>query len=1167
MPIATAVVARALDFRYVVRPHPLTSYPLISSPMTTPTLRVALALPVLASSLAFAQGRLGYYRQPTIRGNTIVFVAEGDLWKVGAAGGVATRLTTHPGDEASPRLSPDGSRVAFTAEYEGAAEVYVMPTSGGLPKRLTFDSSRCTVAGWTSGPEPRVIAGTNRFSTLPNTQLTLINPGTDAATISREVVPLAQASDGTFDGAGNLFFTRLAFQGSQTKRYKGGTAQNIWYFASGADEAKPLFADFTGTTYNPMWHSSGRVYYLCDQDGTMEVWSMKGDASDRRQETNHQGETERLLDVKSAAIDGDRIVYQLGADLWLYDLAKRASSRLEVRLDSDFDQTRENWVEKPMDYLTSVAVSPDGSRVVLTARGEVFVAPKEPGRLVQLPRKDAARYRNARFMPDGKTILLMSDESGEVEFWTAPSDGVGGLTQLTTDGRVLRWEGVPSPDGSKIAHHDKDQKLWVFDSESGASVCIETNGVDTFGSLGWSPDSRYLAYTAWASNFNRQAKVYDSKAATTHVLTTDRFDTAEVAFAPDGERVYLLSDRNIRTVVGSPWGALQPEPYFDKKTLVYTIPLKKGLRSPFRADDEVSAAAKEARKEEEKKKEEKEKNDKKDDGAGSDKPTSDEKLKDAGEKEAQPKDGTEAPHAAEIEFEGIIERIELVPVPAGNYSAVSVGAKRLFFMSSESGGSSSLAAVDIATKDVEVKTIVKDATAYELSRDGKSLMVRKGAGVFVIDAGAGANADLSKAGVDLSNWKFPLIPREEWRQMFVEAWRLERDYFYDTGMHGTDWPALLQRYLPLVDRVTTRGELNDLISQMVGELSALHIFVRGGDQRRPPLSIAPASLGAVLERDEAAGGFRVARIYRADPDYPDRRSPLAAPGVDVAEGDLIEQVNGRPALGSPDVGALLRNQSGRQVLLTVRPKGGGDARRVIVTPISMGSEEDLRYHEWQFTRREIVEKDGGGDLGYVHLRAMGGENMNEFARGFYPVFNRKGLIIDVRHNRGGNIDSWLLSRLLRKAWFFWQPRVGDPFWNMQLAFRGHVVVLCNERTASDGEAFTEGVKRLNIGHTIGTRTWGGEIWLSSSNFLVDGGIATAAEIGVYGPEGDWLIEGHGVEPDQVVDNLPHATFKGEDAQLRAAIEYLKKKIEAEPVAVPPIPAHPDKSWGENSRRR
>jgi tricorn protease len=513
-----------------------------------------------------------------------------------------------------------------------------------------------------------------------------------------------------------------------------------------------------------------------------------------------------------------------------------------------------------------------------------------------------------------------------------------------------------------------------------------------------------------------------------------------------------------------------------------------------------------------------------------------------------------------IDLDGIQARLIEVPVPPGNYSELALNDTALFWLSTPAGDKKAiLSAAAIARDEVEVKTVTTDVKGYELSADGEKLLIQKEDELYIVDAGADA-AKLEKKEVNLEHWALSVQPREEWKQMFVEAWRLERDYFYDRGMHGVDWPAMRKKYEPLVERVNSRDELADLTAQMVSELSALHIFVKGGELRKGPDEVQPASLGAELARDEAAGGYRVAHVYQSDPDEPEEVAPLARHAVRVQQGDVIELINGVRVLSVPDVGVLLRHKAGRQVLLRVKPAGGGASRDVIVTPQSAEEAANLRYREWEYTRRLAVEEQGKGDIGYVHLRAMGGENFTEWARNFFPVFTRKGLIIDVRNNQGGNIDSWILSRLLRKAWFHWTQRVGQaPSWNMQFAFRGHLVVLCNEMTASDGEAFTEGFKRLGLGKVIGTRTWGGEIWLSGENFLVDKGIATAAEFGVYGPEGAWLIEGHGVDPDVVVDNLPHATFKGEDAQLKAAIAHLQKMIKEKPVEVPPVPKYPNKA--------
>jgi tricorn protease len=464
--------------------------------------------------------------------------------------------------------------------------------------------------------------------------------------------------------------------------------------------------------------------------------------------------------------------------------------------------------------------------------------------------------------------------------------------------------------------------------------------------------------------------------------------------------------------------------------------------------------------------------------------------------------------------------------------------------------------LEITNDDPKPKTIIDDLRSYEISADGKKMLVHRGDNLYIQNADAGKLEEDKR--VNLNGWSFVINPRDEWRQMFTESWRLMRDYFYDRNMHGVPWKETLQKYLPLVDRVTDRSELSDLMADMMGELSALHIFVSGGDMRGSPDRIPVASLGAEFKRDETAGGWKITHIYQADPDYPSEQSPLKAPGLDFKKDDTFLAFNGVSLLSVAHPEMLLRNQVNKQVLVDYLDAETGEKRQAIVKPHSGSSDADLRYDEWEYTRRLKVDELSDQKIGYVHLRAMGSANIAEWARDFYPVFQRDGLIIDVRHNRGGNIDSWILEKLLRKAWFYFQGRAGKQTWNMQYAFRGHVVVLCNEFTASDGEAFSEGFKRLGLGKVIGTRTWGGEIWLSFSNRLVDQGIASAAEIGVYGPEGHWLIEGHGVEPDITVDNLPHETFNGKDVQLEAAVKYLQEQIKNDPRPVPPVPTYPNK---------
>ncbi|HEX9729704.1 MAG TPA: S41 family peptidase [Gemmatimonadales bacterium] len=1069
-----------------------------------------------ADAAAQQSGALGLYRYPALRGDVLVFAAEGDLWTVSADGGVARRLTTHAAEETNPVISPDGTTLAFTARYEGPAELYTMPIGGGVPTRWTYEGDASVATAWS--PDGRLVYTTRHYNGLPKPQLVQL----DLRDGTRSLIPLADASEVAFDGTAALYFVRPAYHNNVTKRYTGGTARDVWRFAQGAEEAVELTGSYDGESHSPMtWN--GRVYFVSDRDGTMNLWSMAATGGDLRQHTRHSG-----WDVKNPALSDGRIVYQLGADLWRFDVASNADRRLAITLVSDFDQLREKWVTNPMDYLTSAHLDPAGERVVLTARGRVFVAPVGDGRLVRASRKDSVRFRDVAFMPNGDSLLGLSDETGELEFVAIPANGVGADRRLSNDGTMLRFAGVPSPNGRYVAYDDNNNDLWILDVRAGTRRKVSENQ-EGIGDFSWSPDSRWLAFAMRAPNSFVQIRLFSLTDGVRVPVTSDRVNSFSVAWDPGGTFLYFLSDRNLRSLVGGPWGARQPEPYFDRQIEIYHVALQRGVRSPFRPKDElgVTPAA-----------------------AGSD----------PAERERQ------AP-TLRIDTEGLAGRVKRVPVPPGNYSGLSVNDKVLFWASRGSGpdAQTDLMGMTIGNDDPEPVTMVADIRSAELSADGRKLLVRRGNALHVIDAKASTVSDLADSRVDLSGWSFPIDVREDWRQIFIDAWRLERDYFYDPSMHGVDWDATLRKYLPLVDRVTTRDELSDLIGRVVGELSALHTSVRGGDTRTGEDNVSVPTLGARLFRDPAAGGYRIDHIYETDPDYPDEKSPLADPDLDVHNGDVIVAVNGVATLERNDIGALLRNQAGRQVLITVKPGGAGadatrrgESRDVIVVPAS--NEYALRYEDWVYSRRQRVEEQGDGRIGYVYLSAMGGGNLTEWYRQFYPVFNRQGLIIDVRDNNGGNIDSFILEKLMRQAWMYFKDRVGQPTWNMQYAFRGHMVVLVDQNTASDGEAFADGFRRLGLGPVIGARTWGGEIWLSSVNRLTDGGLARAPMTGVYGPEGEWLIEQWGVVPDIVVDNLPHATFNGADAQLDAAVAYLREQIARDPRTVPAPPRYPNRGF-------
>jgi tricorn protease len=1091
----------------------------------------ALFVASLLAASSRAQPVAGYYRYPAIHGDTLVFTAEGDLWQGSTSGGEARRLTSHLGLESNAAISPDGRQVAFTAHYEGPSEVYVMPLEGGLPVRLTYEGQNAVVAGWT--PDGRVLYATSHYSTLNGLQLVAI----DSRTRVRTLVPLAEAAQGAYDDTGNvLYFTRYKDQGSRTKRYRGGTAQNIWRFAKGDNEAAPLTSGYLGTSCWPMWWK-GRVYFASDRDGTMNIWSMKPDGSDLRQHTRHGD-----FGVKSPSLNAGRIAYQNGADLWLYDIASGKTAIIPVTILSDFDQTRERWITKPAEHVSNMELSPSGDRVALTVRGKVFVVPAGQGRLAEIAGREGVRYDQATFMPDGKSVLVLGDETGEMEFWSAPADGVGSLAQITHGSANRRMIGLPSPDGQWIAYTQHEASLWVQNVKTGESrhVADSAGFMFDYPDFSWSADSHLLAFANNAANNDSVIYLYDVTSAQTIPVTSDRVNSASPSFSPDGKWLYFLSNRSFHSAVEAPWGPYQPEPYIPNPTKIYQLALGIEARSPFQPEDELSAAA--AKPEADRK-------------ADPDKKTEPEKKADL--------PAEKKPAATVLVAEGIQSRLWVVPVKAGRYDHLHATEKALYMLDTEAPDEKGetharLLAVEIKRKDVEAAVLRPDVKDYRVSSDGTKLLIRENDDFFVTDAVQKPIDGLEKGKLNLDPLKFSFLPRDDWKQMFTDAWRMHRDYFYDKAMHGVDWKAALAKHLPLVERVTDRYELDDAIAYMVSEISALHTFVENDDMRKTPDEIAVASLGASWTRDEARGGYRLEHVYQGDPDYPETLSPLQKPGVGIHDGDVVLAVNGIPTLSVPDADALLRNQSGVQVLLRVQPTAPGEAFSRIVIPIDAHAAMSLRYADWELSRRKRVDSAAANTIGYVHLRAMGEKDIEQWARDYYPVLNRPGLILDLRHNQGGNIDSWLLSRLSRRDWMWWAPRNAKVTENMQESFRAHLVVLVDAWTASDGETMANGVRHLKLGKLIGTRTWGGGIWLSFDNTLVDGGIASAAELGSFIPGEGWTVEGAGITPDIVVDNPPAAVFRGEDPQLDAAIRYLKEEIEKDPRPTPTPPPYPNK---------
>ncbi|MCB1609332.1 MAG: PD40 domain-containing protein [Xanthomonadales bacterium] len=1077
---------------------------------------------VLALLSAWVVAEPAYYRDPAIHQDTVVFSAEGDLWRVSVDGGSAQRLTTDPGQETQPQISPDGKQIAFVASYHGVPEVYLMPMAGGIPRQLSFDASRVMLSPF--APTGEVVYASGALIGPAGTLgLRMVDPRSGR---SRNL-PLAEANQAGFDEQGQrLWFTRFGLQVSTDNAldYRGGAMARLYQFDLGSDrEAQPVAADWSANLIRPMvWQ--GRIYLIADADGRPNLWSMLPDGSDRRALTQH-----RDFSVSSASLHDGRIVYQHGADLRLYDIAQGNDRLLSISLASDFAQRQPRFIKNPLKFAESLYPDPRGSQVALTARGQVLLASVGPRRRVELAIPGGARAREAVLIGDGKRTALILDHDGKSELWSFPSDGSGPGERLVGDAGTHLWRLFPSPDGRWLAYADKLAQLWLLDLNGGNPRMLERGafgGDDGYAAVVWSADNRYLALARPDSAMQRnQIVLVEVASGRRAVLTSDRYESFAPGFSADGQWLYFLSNRQLTPTPSSPWGDRNTGAFFDKRAQLYALALQPGLRFPFAPNDELAPApAKKAEKDE-------------------------------------PKPAAPLPAVA---FDGLAQRLYQAPLPAGNYSALAVAKERLYLLelASVNDQKGKLIQFAITSDNPRPETFAEDLSAFALSADRSKLMLVKAPAdpnigltdVYVVEAAAKPPEKLPEFQLRLAGWSLEVSPPAEWRQMYADAWRMHAQFSFDPSMRGQDWTAVYHKYAALLPRLADRADLDDLLAQMSAEHGILHSQVRGSDLRSDPNLPAIGTLGArYVQTDQ---GLELARIFRSDPELPAAAGPLRQPGVDAEEGDRLISVDGRPVANQGDLAAALRERVGQQVLLVLQ-RGERSPHRTVVIPISPDADALLRYGDWVEGRRLAVEQAGDGRLGYLHLRAMGAADMANFVREFYAQYDREGLIIDVRRNRGGNIDSWIIDKLLRRTWAFWQqPGFNNRNWNMQQSFRGHLVVLADQYTYSDGETFAAGVKALGLGPVIGMRTAGAGIWLSGRNRLLDGGMARIAEFPQYDHQGRWLIEGNGVAPDIEVDNLPYETAKGGDAQLDRGIAELLARLQREPIPDPaaqPLP--------------
>lgn len=1099
---------------------------------------------ILAGGSAFGQPGIDarMLRMPDVSAREIVFVYAGDIWIVPKSGGTAHRLSSPEGEETFPRFSPDGTHIAFTANYDGNADVYVIPTTGGTPKRVTYHPMVDRMADWHPDGKSLLFSSPRESGRQRFNQLFLVD--SSGGLPRRLLVPFGEFASLSPDGRTLAFMPRTR-DFRTWKRYRGGMAPDIWLF----DLENFSSENITNSNANdahPMWH--GRTLYFLSDRGAEKrynIWAYDLDRKAMRQVTRLADE-----DIHFPAIGPEEIVYEAGGRLYLLSLSD--SSVREVKVDVVTDQrTLRPRIQNVSRPLSSADLSPTGRRALFEARGEVFTVPAEHGVIRNLTRDSGVAERSPAWSPDGEWVAYWSDRSGEYELTLRKADGSGEEQQVTHLGPGFRYDPFWSPDSRKLAFVDQAQRIQVLLRDSGEVIQIGQGKYLSHGALSnfrvsWSPDSRWIAYPKDTERRSRSIVIYDLDRRTESSVTSGYWDDGEPEFDPDGKYLYFLTDREMAPI----YSAFDNSWVYANSRRIAAVTLKAetpSLLAP-RNDDESAT---------EKSKKEKDPEAAPGDGeAGSPAPATKEGgsgEKPSGEGEATPRKGEVKP--VEIDFEGIELRIVILPPPAGNYSSLRAAPGKVVYRKLPPAGAPPRSRADLTFYDLkerEEKTVLSGVDWFTLSADRNKVLVRQENNWFIVELKPAQKAEKALRVAEL---EATVDPRAEWRQIFNDAWRIQRDYFYDPNMHGVDWNAMRSRYGRLLDDCVTRWDLNFIIGELIAELDASHTY-RGGGDTESTRERGVGMLGVNWALD--GGAYRIQRIIRGAPWDTDVRSPLAEPGVEVKEGDYVLAVNGIPIDPERDPWAAFQGLAGKTVQLTVnsRPELEG-ARSVLVETLS--TEDRLRHLEWIESNRRRVDEATGGKVGYIYVPSTGRDGQAELARQFYAQFDKAGLIVDERFNSGGQIPDRFIELLNRPAVSFWAVRDGMDWQWPPVAHFGPKVMLINGWSGSGGDAFPYYFRNAGLGPLIGTTTWGGLIGISGVPGLVDGGSVTSPTFRMYGTDGKWFEEGRGVVPDIEVVEDPTAMARGTDPQLEAAIQEVLRRLESAPAVRPPRPPYEDRS--------
>jgi tricorn protease len=1101
--------------------------PVVGDTMRRPFAVVALALIVMltvpvptlqAQPTADDSTLTRLLRYPDIHRDRIAFVYAGDIWIVPTTGGLARRLTSHEGMELYPKFSPDGRWIAFSGEYDGTRQVYVMPGEGGTPTQLTFyndvgpmpprGGTDYRIYGWTPDGS-HVVFRANRLPWGVRVGRPFQVPVTGGLETPL-AIPESGGADLSPDGT-QVVFTPMDREFRTWKRYRGGRAQDVWVYDLEANTARQI-TDAPATDNQPVWVDE-TVYFTSDRDWKLNLYAVGPQGGEAAKVTFHED-----YDVLWPSGGPGGVVYENGGWIWRFDPSSRETTKVPIRVAGDLPFTRPT-LKDVSDGIQSSAISPSGARALFEARGELFTVPAEHGQLRNITRSQGVREMDPSWSPDGKWIAYLSDRSGEYEIYVRAQDGSDDERRITTDGEVWRFPPVWSPDSKRLAFGDKRQRLQVVDVENGRITDVDRSETNDITDFAWSPDSKWIAYRKTADTRLAQIWVWSLDGGDPAPLTDPMVASYSPAFDPEGRYLYFLSNRDMNLTF-SGW-----EAYFvyTGPTRVYAATLNADEPRPFqpRSDEEEPDGGAEE--------------DESDNG------------NDDGEKNG---DGDEDEVEVRIDVEGFETRVVAIPGPSGRYGNLEGTAKGPVYTFAPTGGDTPPALKRYLLEDREEETILKGIGNIRISADRKKVLYSAN-GKWAI-AELSADQTVGDKPLDLSGMQVTIDPQAEWEQMYTDAWRITRDWFYDPNLHGVDWELMRERYGALVPHVAHRRDLDYVLGELGGELNVGHLYVQSGDE--PVVERQDHGLlGAELEADPS-GRYRIVKIFRGENWHDGFRSPLTEPGVDVNEGDLLLAIDGHEITTADNPYRPLQGRAGQPVTLTVGSDADGKGSRdVQVRPIAR--ETNLRYLDWVEDRRRRVSEASDGRIGYMHLPNTAVEGNRELFRNFYPQSDFDALILDERYNGGGFIPVEMIELLSRPVLSYWARRGITPMRSPGFAHTGPKAMLINGLAASGGDALPFYFRQQELGTLIGTRTWGGLVGLSGTPSLADGGAMLTPTFRFF-VDGRWEVENEGVAPDIEVVDRPDLVAQGRDPSLEKAIEVLLEELRRDP----PVPVQQPAPW-------